>query len=157
MVTESREHPADSRDGERLRGHEALHHARERMDMAIVASAEDAMGWAGGLHDALDELADVLRRHRDASERPGGSLDEIEKMEPRLSGRVEQSRSEHQPLIDRTEELRDTVAGQIEGGRVEVNHLRGIAGRLEIDFRDHIAKGIELTYEAFDRDMGGEG
>jgi hypothetical protein len=127
------------------------------MDAAIVASAEDAMGWAGGLHAALDELADILRRHRDASERPGGSLDEIEQMEPRLSGRVEQSRSEHQPLIDRTEELRDTVARQIEGGRVEVNHLRGIAGRLESDFRDHIAKGIELTYEAFDRDMGGEG
>ncbi|MDE2933207.1 MAG: hypothetical protein F4Y97_00080 [Dehalococcoidia bacterium] len=157
MVTESREHPADTGDGERLRGPEALHHARERMDTAIVASAEDAMGWAGGLHDALDELADVLRRHRDASERPGGSLDEMERMEPRLSGRIEQSRAEHQPLIDRTEELRDTVAQQMEGGRVEVNHLRGIAGRLESDFRHHIAAGIELTYEAFERDMGGEG
>lgn len=157
MVTESREHPADTGDGERLRGPEALHHARERMDIAIVASAEDAMGWAGGLHDALDELADVLRRHRDASERPGGSLDEMQKMEPRLSGRIEQSRSEHQPLIDRAEELRDTVARQMEEGKVEVNHLRGVAGRLESDFRHHIAAGIELTYEAFERDMGGEG
>ena len=157
MVTESREHPADTGDGERLRGPEALHHARERMDIAIVASAEDAMGWAGGLHDALDELADVLRRHRDASERPGGSLDEMQKMEPRLSGRIEQSRSEHQPLIDRAEELRGTVARQMEEGKVEVNHLRGVAGRLESDFRHHVAAGIELTYEAFERDMGGEG
>ena len=65
------------------------------MDAAIVASAEDALGWAGNLHDALDELADILRRHRDASERPGGNLDEIEKLAPRLSGRVEQSRAEH--------------------------------------------------------------
>ena len=157
MVTESREHPADAEGGESLRGHAALHHARERMDAAIVASAEDALGWAGNLHDALDELADVLRRHREASERPGGSLEEMEKMEPRLSARIERSRSEHQPLIDRTETLRETVARQVEGGRVEVNHLRGIAGRLESDFRDHIARGIELTYEAFERDMGGEG
>jgi len=127
------------------------------MDAAIVASAEDAMGWAGGLHAALEELADILRRHRDASERPGGSLEEMEKMEPRLSARIEQSRAEHQPLIDRTDELRDAVAQQIEAGRVEVNHLRGIAGRLESDFRHHIAAGIELTYEAFERDMGGEG
>lgn len=157
MVTESREHATSAGDGERLRGPEALHHARERMDTAIVASAEDAMGWAGGLHDALDELADVLRRHRDASERPGGSLEEMEKMEPRLGARIEQSRAEHQPLIDRAEELRDAVARQMEGGKVEVNHLRGIAGRLESDFRHHIAAGIELTYEAFERDMGGEG
>ncbi len=157
MVTERVDDPADSGDGERLLGHEALHHARERMDAAIVASAEDAMGWAGGLHDALDELADVLRRHRDASERPGGSLEEMAEMEPRLSARIEQSRSEHQPLIDRTEELRDTVARQVEGGRIEVNHLRGVAGRLESDFRDHIARAIELTYDAFERDIGGEG
>ncbi len=157
MVTESREHPADAADEPRLRGHDALHHARERMDAAIVASAEDAMGWAGGLHAALEELADILRRHRDASERPGGSLEEMEEMEPRLSGRIEQSRAEHQPLIDRAEELRDAVAQQIEAGKVEVNHLRGIAGRLESDFRHHIAAGIELTYEAFERDMGGEG
>ena len=157
MLAEKAERSADGGGGERLRGHDALHHARERMDAAIVASAEDAMAWAGGLHDALDELADVLHRHREASERPGGSLDEIERMEPRLSARVERSRSEHQPLIDRTETLRDTVAHQMEGGRVEVNRLRGVAGRLESDFRDHIAAGIELTYEAFERDMGGEG
>ncbi len=157
MLKEKVDPPTDSGDGERLRGHEALHHARERMDAAIVASAEDAMGWAGGLHEALDELADILRRHRDASERPGGSLDEMQEMEPRLSARIERSRSEHQPLIDRTEELRDAVAQQIEGGKVEVNRLRGVAGRLESDFRAHIAAGIELTYDAFERDIGGEG
>ena len=78
-------------------------------------------------------------------------------MEPRLSARIEQSRAEHQPLIERAEELRDTVARQMEGGKVEVNYLRGVAGRLESDFRHHIAAGIELTYEAFERDMGGEG
>ena len=157
MSKEKVDPPTDAGDGERLRGHAALHHARERMDAAIVASALDSMTWASDLHDALDELADILRRHRDASERPGGSLEEMEKMEPRLSGRIERSRAEHQPLIDRTEELRETVAQQIEGGRVEVNHLRGVAGRLESDFRDHIAAGIELTFEAYDRDMGGEG
>ena len=122
------------RGGERLRGPRALHHARERMDAAIVASAEDALGWAGSLCDALDELADVLRRHRETSERPGGSLDEMEKMEPRLSARIERSRAEHQPLIDRTETLRETVARQIEGAGWRSTTFAGLRGAWRATF-----------------------
>ena len=157
MVAEELNYPTDAGGGSGLRGHEALHHARERMDAAIVASAVNADGWAQNLHDALDELADILRRHRDASERPGGSLEEMAEMEPRLTARIERSRSEHQPLIDRADTLRDVVAQQLKAGRVDVNALRRDAGRLESDFREHIAAGFELAYEAFERDMGGEG
>ena len=157
MVTENLEHPTDTGSDTQLRGHEALHHARETMDAAIVASALDLMGWARGLHSALDELADILRRHRDASERPGGSLEEMAELQPRLTPRIDRARSEHEPLIERAEELRDAVAQQIAAGRVDVNLLRRDAGRLQSDFRDHIAAGVELTYEAFERDMGGEG
>ncbi len=156
MVTEKAEHPTDTAEP-RLHGNEALHHARERMDAAIVAPAEDALGWARALHDALDELADILRRHRDASERPGGSLEELAALEPRLAPRIERSRAEHEPLIERAEGLRDVVAGQMEAGVVEVNALRRDAGRLESDFRSHIAAGIELAYDAYERDIGGEG
>ena len=154
MTTENLERTTDA---PQLHGYEALHHARERMDLAIVASADDARGWAQSLHDAIDELADILRRHRDASERPGGSLEEMAKMAPRLTSRIDRSRSEHEPLIERAEELRDTAAAQIEADAVDVERLRQDAGRLESDFRHHIAAGVELTYEAFERDMGGEG
>ena len=63
----------------------------------------------------------------------------------------------HEPLIERAEALRDTVAEQIAAGHVDINPLRRDAGRLQSDFRQHIAAGVELTYEAYDRDMGGEG
>lgn len=157
MVTEHLERAADSGSETPLRGHAALHHARETMDAAIVASGLDAMGWAQGLHSALEELADILRRHQEASERPGGSLDQMAEAQPRLTSRIEQSRSEHEPLIERAEALRDTVAEQIAAGHVDINPLRRDAGRLQSDFREHIAAGVELTYEAYDRDMGGEG
>ena len=157
MVTENLEQRVDTGSGDRLRGHEALHHARETMDAAIVASAVDAMAWAQGLHLALDELGDILRRHRDASERPGGSLDEMAELQPRLTPRIERSRSEHGPLIERAEALKDAVMQHIDAGHVDVNLLRRDAGRLQSDFREHIAAGVELTYEAFERDMGGEG
>ena len=162
MTTERLERTTESgteteAGAEPLHGYEALHHARERMDLAIVASADDARGWAQALHDALDELADILRRHRDASERPGGSLEEMARAAPRLTSRIERSRAEHGPLIERAEALRDTAAQQLEAGDVDVDRLRQDAGRLESDFRHHIAAGVELTYEAFERDMGGEG
>ena len=156
MAAEDADRPAEA-GAPQLRGNEALHHARERMDAAIVAPADDAAGWAGELHDALHELADILRRHRDASERPGGSLEEMAALEPRLATRIERSRAEHQPLIARAEAIRDETARQIAAGAVEVNALRRDAGRLESDFREHIAAGIELAYDAFERDIGGEG
>ena len=144
-------------EGPRLSGHEALRHARQAMDDAIIAPAGDRKAWAEGLHGALDELADILRRHRDASERPGGTLEEMAELQPRLTPQIERSREEHLPLIERAEGLRDTVAEQAEAGTVNVDHLRQDAGRLQSDVRHHMAAGIDLMYEAYERDMGGEG
>ena len=36
-------------------------------------------------------------------------------------------------------------------------NLRQDAGRLQSDVRHHMAAGIDLMYEAYERDMGGEG
>ena len=158
MVTNGLERMAPGAAGPRLSGHEALRHARQAMDDAIIApAAGDPLGWARGLHDALAELADILRRHREASERAGGTLEEMAELEPRLVPRLDRSRAEHLPLIERADALRETVAAQMAAGRVDVDHLRQEAGRLQSDVRHHMAVGIDLMYEAYKRDMGGEG
>ena len=157
MVAEKLEQPATTGSGSRLSGYEALRHARQAMDDAIIAPSRDRIRWAEGLRQALDEMADILRRHQDASERPGGTLEEMANLQPRLTPRIERSRGEHLPLIERTEGLRDLVARQMEAGAVAVDHLRQDAGRLQGDVRHHMAAGVDLMYEAYERDMGGEG
>lgn len=141
----------------RLSGYEALRHARQAMDDAIIAPSTDATHWAGGMREALDELAGILRRHQDASERPGGTLEEMAALQPRLTPRLDRSRAEHVPLIERAEGLRDSASRQMEAGSVDVDRLRQDVGRLQSDVRRHMAVGIDLMYEAYERDMGGEG
>ncbi len=144
--------------GPRLSGHEALKRARERMDDAIIApAAGDRLAWAGGLRDALDGLAAVLREHSETAEAPGGSLDEMAELAPHLNFRIDRARAEHPSLIRRTDELREDVAGQIAAGKVDAARLRSDAGRLQGDVRHHMAAGVDLIFEAYDRDLGGEG
>ena len=158
MVTNGLEKIAPGAARPRFSGYEALRHARQAMDDAIIAPASgDPIEWGRGLHDALAELADILRRHREASERPGGTLEEMAQLEPRLVPRLERSQSEHVPLIERADGLREAVAAQVAAGRVDVDHLRQEAGRLQSDVRHHMAVGVDLMYEAYERDMGGEG
>jgi len=158
MATNGLEKVAPGAEGQRFSGYEALRHARQAMDDAIIAPAiGDPLAWGRGLHDALAELADILRRHREASERPGGTLEEMAHLEPRLVPRLDRSRAEHQPLIERADALQETVAAQMAAGKVDVNHLRQEAGRLQSDVRHHMAVGVDLMYEAYERDMGGEG
>lgn len=142
--------------GPRLSEHEALKRARERMDDAIIApAAGDPAAWAGGLRDALDELAAVLRQHRERAEAPGGSLDDMAAMAPHLLFRIDRARSEHPTLIGRADDLREDADGQIATGRVDAARLRSEAGRLQTDVRHHMAAGIDLIFEVYDREMGG--
>lgn len=157
MLAEKVENSAPGGAEPRLSGYEALRHARQAMDDAIIAPSADPTYWAEGMRVALDELADILRRHQDASERPGGTLEEMAELQPRLTPRLDRSRAEHVPLIERAEGLRDTAAQQREAGNVDVDQLRRDAGRLQGDVRHHMAVGIDLMYEAYERDMGGEG
>lgn len=142
----------------RLSGHEALKRARERMDDAIIAPASgNPVGWAEGLRDALDGLAVVLREHSEEAEAPGGSLEEMAELAPHLLFRINHARAEHPALIRRTVELREDAASQIATGQVETPRLRSDAGRLQGDVRHHMAAGVDLIFEAYDRDLGGEG
>ncbi len=140
-----------------LSGQEALHHAHQAIADAILASADDAAQWGTGMHAALGEMADILNRHRVASERQGGSIEEMATLAPRLVPQLERAAAEHQPLIERTEALRDTVAGQLEAGSVDAPSLRREVSRLQADIDQHLAAGVDLMYEAYERDMGGEG
>ena len=142
--------------GPRLSEHEALKRARERMDDAIIApAAGDPAAWAGGLRDALAGLAAVLRQHREGAEAPGGSFDDMAAMAPHLLFRIDHVRTELPPLIERADELREDVTGQIAGGKVDAARLRSDAGRLQSDVRHHMASSVDLLFEVYDRDLGG--
>ncbi len=157
MLAEELANETGTGAGPRLSGHEALRYARETMDDAIIAPAGNEAHWAEGLRDALATLADILHRHRTASEAPGGSLDDMARLRPRLISRIERARSEHLPLFERAESLHNEIVRQLEAGSVQVARVRADAGALQDDVRHHMAAGLDLIYEVYFRDMGGEG
>ena len=140
-----------------LRGGEALRHARETMDSAIIAPDTDPQAWASGLRAALTELTNILKRHREVSDRPGGHLDTIASEQPRLVNQIEKSRSEHIPLIERAESLLATLEEQTTANQFDVEGVRKQASLLVDDVRQHLAAGRELVFETYERDEGGEG
>ena len=157
MAAEAQKNRPSSESRPRLSGHDALRYAREAVDDAITAPSGDHAHWAAGLRTGLEGLVTILHRHREVSEAPGGTLEEMAQLRPRLTPRIDRSRAEHLPLIARGEGLRDAVDRQIEAGNIDVAVLRADAGALQDDVRHHMAKGVDLINEVYFQDMGGEG
>jgi hypothetical protein len=89
------------------------------------------------------------------TEAAGGLYEEILENAPRLANRVKRLRREH---ADITAAIRsgsaETQAATQDPGRVEA--LRDHAVRLLADLVRHRKRGLDLVYEAYHVDIGGE-
>jgi hypothetical protein len=139
--------------GQRL----SLRRAIAGLEQALgpAAAAEEQGVWLERLGGALAHLDEVFAVHVRVTEAAGGLYEEILENAPRLANRVKRFRREH---ADITAAIRrgivETQAATQDAGRVEA--LRDDAVRLLADLVRHRKRGLDLVYEAYDVDIGGE-
>ena len=121
-----------------------------------TAGGDETGAWLDRLGGALTHLDEVFAVHVQVTETAGGLYEEILENTPRLANRVARFRREH---ADLTEAIRRGVAEarEISGrGHGEIETLRDHSVRLLGDLVRHRKRGLDLTYEAYHVDIGGE-
>jgi hypothetical protein len=141
--------------GQRL----SLRRAIAGLEEALAASddpdglgGQDALG--GRLGPALERLQEVFSVHVEVTEAPGGLYQEILENAPRLANRVTRFRREHAEISDGIG--RGIAKSATAGDPDAVQALRDHAVRLFADLVRHRKRGLDLVYEAYHVDIGGE-
>jgi hypothetical protein len=138
--------------GQRL----SLRRAIAGLEEALAAS-EDPDGLRAlpeRLAPALERLQEVFAAHVEVTEAPGGLYQEILENAPRLANRVTRFRREH---VEITEGIRRDLAACATAGDPEAAQaLRDHSVRLFADLVRHRKRGLDLVYEAYHVDIGGE-
>ena len=138
--------------GQRL----SLRRAIAGLEEALAAS-EDPDGLRAlpeRLTPALERLQEVFAAHVEVTESPGGLYQEILENAPRLANRVSRFRREHAEI---TEGIRRDLAACAAAGDPEAAQaLRDHSVRLFADLVRHRKRGLDLVYEAYHVDIGGE-
>jgi hypothetical protein len=131
--------------GQRL----SLRRAIGGLEQALTQTPAAAEG------DALAHLDEVFAVHVQVTEGAGGLYQEIVENAPRLANRVGRFRREHADIgaAIRRGIAEAKVAGRDAG---EVAALRDHAVRLLADLVRHRKRGLDLVYEAYHVDIGGE-
>jgi hypothetical protein len=125
-----------------------------------LAVPDDPDGLAGQdrlparLIPPLERLQEVFAVHVEVTEAPGGLYHEIMENAPRLANRVARFRREHAEITDGIRRALAECAGA--GDPDAVQALRDHAVRLFADLVRHRKRGLDLVYEAYHVDIGGE-
>jgi hypothetical protein len=128
-----------------------------------IAGLEEALGTPADALDslpdrlggALERLEEVFAVHIEVTEAPGGLYQEILDNAPRLANRVTRFRREHTEIADGIR--RGIASSRAAAGDAEaVQALRDHAVRLFADLVRHRKRGLDLVYEAYHVDIGGE-
>ena len=142
--------------GQRL----SLRRAIAGLEEALAAPDDpDGLGGHDGLGarlaPCLEQLQEVFAVHVEVTEAPGGLYQEILENAPRLANRVTRFRREHAQITDGI--TRGIASSRATAGDAEaVQALRDHAVRLFADLVRHRKRGLDLVYEAYHVDIGGE-
>ena len=141
--------------GQRL----SLRRAIAGLEEALAAPEDpDGLGGQDGLPTrltpVLERLQEVFAVHVEVTEAPGGLYHEIMENAPRLANRITRFRREHAEISDG---IRRGLAECSEAHDPDaVQALRDHAVRLFADLVRHRKRGLDLVYEAYHVDIGGE-
>jgi hypothetical protein len=141
--------------GQRL----SLRRAIAGLEEALAAPEDpDGLGGQDGLMTrlvpALERLQEVFAVHVEVTEAPGGLYQEILDNAPRLANRVTRFRREHTEI---TEGIRRGLADCASAtDPAALQALRDRSVRLFADLVRHRKRGLDLVYEAYHVDIGGE-
>ena len=130
----------------------ALEEALATTDDPDSLGGQDAL--PARLGPALAHLQEVFAVHVEVTEAPGGLYQEILENTPRLANRVTRFRREHAEITDG---IRHAIAESATASDPEaVQALRDHTVRLFADLVRHRKRGLDLVYEAYHVDIGGE-
>ena len=141
--------------GQRL----SLRRAIAALEEALAATDDpDGLGGQDALParlgPALERLQEGFAAHVEVTEAPGGLYQEILENTPRLANRVTRFRREHAEITDG---IGHAIAESSAATNPEaVQALRDHAVRLFADLVRHRKRGLDLVYEAYHVDIGGE-
>ena len=141
--------------GQRL----SLRRAIAGLEEALAAPDDpDGLGGQDGLParlaPALERLREVFAAHVEVTEAPGGLYQEILEHAPRLANRVTRFRREHTDITEGIGRAIDESSAA--AGPEAVQALRDRAVRLFADLVRHRKRGLDMVYEAYHVDIGGE-
>jgi hypothetical protein len=140
--------PVTSRLSTALERRDVLLAAMQRLEAAAGRSGS-APGWADGLRDAVDAVADAVARHISATEGAGGLLEEVLEGSPRLAAEVAALEGDHEDLERAIARVRASLQRPS-----EVRAIRRRVIRLLGHLVDHRQRGSDLVYEAYSVDLG---
>jgi len=140
--------------GQRL----SLRRAIDGLEKTLIPAAAEGGetgAWLDSLGGALTHLDEVFAIHVQVTEGAGGLYDKIVENAPRMANRVKRFRREHADIGGAIQRgiAEAKVAGRDPG---EVEALRDHAVRLLADLVRHRKRGLDLVYEAYHVDIGGE-
>jgi hypothetical protein len=141
--------------GQRL----SLRRAIAELEGALAATDDpDGMGGQDGLPvrlgPALEHLQEVFTVHVEVTEAPAGLYQEILENAPRLANRVTRFRREHAEITDGIRHAITECSTATDPEAVQA--LRDHTVRLFADLVRHRKRGLDLVYEAYHVDIGGE-
>ena len=141
--------------GQRL----SLRRAIAGLEAALAAPQDpDGLGGQDGLPTrlipALERLQEVFAVHVEVTEAPGGLYHEIMENAPRLANRVTRFRREHAEITDGIRRGLAECSSAADPDAVQA--LRDHSVRLFADLVRHRKRGLDLVYEAYHVDIGGE-
>jgi hypothetical protein len=141
--------------GQRLSLRRAIAGLEQALTQAPAAAGEEPGAWLARLGDTLTHLDEVFAVHVQVTEGAGGLYDEIVENAPRLANRVKRFRREHADIGGAIRRgIAESKAASRDAGEVEA--LRDHAVRLLADLVRHRKRGLDLVYEAYHVDIGGE-
>lgn len=138
---------------------------RERLHTALIAF-EDAIAagaggrtstWRANVVRAVGEVQDAFRLHVDFTEGDGGLYDEILAAAPRLAAAVGSVREEHATIFAALAEVAMVLDDDASDPGGFVERCRDSAGRALGILVRHRQRGADLTYAAFEDELGGDG
>ena len=130
----------------RVRRH-LLGDALHRLEHSVAGPSE-AEGWADGVRAALAELRRALDEHIEVTEGPGGLLEEVRDVAPRLSGEIGVIETEHEELVDLLNKAEASLEQSTDPKAIR-NRAMALLPRLSL----HRQRGADLVYDAYNVDI----
>jgi hypothetical protein len=143
----------DAAKGQRLSLRRAIGQLEDALTQPSLGRTAD---WAAGLSPVLEHLKEVFSVHVEVTEGPDGLYEEIIENAPRLANRIERFTREHASIIHQLDQATAQVRLVAGSGVVAADDLRDALVRLFADLVRHRKRGLDLVYEAYHVDIGGE-
>ena len=143
----------DAAKGQRLSLRRAINQVEDALTEPTLGRSAD---WAANLAPVLDDLKEVFSVHVKVTEGPGGLYEEIIDNAPRLANKIERFRREHASITHQLDQAMARLRVLPASEPAATDDLRDALVRLFADLVRHRKRGLDLVYEAYHVDIGGE-